>query len=626
VPNDQKRKRFSIWPMPMSVVLAGSFGLLVAVTVSVVLLITVNANFRNTFSLLNDKSVLMIEILRDAIRSHLDPAQEMVTGLAEMYSNGKLELSDSGQLHTVLRTALVSNPGVEAVIIYRNGREKYGYFRGPDGVIEQIPTSVEENPAILAYLDTVGPRAGTRWGPLVYVQQDVYANVGAPLVRAGKIIGFITAAVGTRLLSRIAKEVADENDNTTFVLHGAGHVMAHSNSELIKLRQMLSPSQPVVPIAELGDNILRARAQWRPLDRAFMGAARRGVNLFEVQYGDNGFIVMTGQLSGYGAVPWHVGAYFKAHEVGQEVGRLLFSIAAGMLAAILSIVLAVWLGRKVARPLGEISKQAQRLAALDFDGVDELPGSRIREIDTEARAFNAMLAGLRAFTAYVPKSLVTKLIDRGVEEAGRSRAADLTVLFTDIVGFTSLSETLPAQETAALLNHHFEGVVSCINQSGGTVDKFMGDGLMAFWGAPDDMPDHATAATNAAVAIAARVRADIAQALEQGRPPVRVRIGVHTGPVIVGNIGALDRVNYTIVGDTVNVCQRLQHLGKEIAPDADVVVLLSGTTRQQLNCDIAMISAGRFPVRGRNADVEVWQVVEGTTDAPVEPRGTVSGQ
>src|SRR5690606_38674305 len=144
----------------------------------------------------------------------------------------------------------------------------------------------------------------------------------------------------------------------------------------------------------------------------------------------------------------------------------------------------------------------------DLDSVTEIPGSTIREIDREAKAFNSMLQALRAFSTYVPRTLVRNLLQLGIDNATRSREAVVTVMFTDIAGFTSLAAQMAAPEAAEVLNRHFQLLVVCIDQQNGTVDKFIGDGLLAFWGPPDQDPNHADAACQAALAIARAIAAD----------------------------------------------------------------------------------------------------------------------
>jgi class 3 adenylate cyclase len=167
----------------------------------------------------------------------------------------------------------------------------------------------------------------------------------------------------------------------------------------------------------------------------------------------------------------------------------------------------------------------------------------------------------------------------------------------------------PAAEVAAMLNAHFDLLGRCVEAEGGTIDKFIGDCVMAFWGAPDDQPDHADRALRAARAIAAAMAADNAARRGRGLPAVRVRIGIHSGPVVAGNIGMTGRSGYTIVGDTVNLGNRLEQLGKTVAPGDEVTILVSGATVALSSADRSDLQAlGAQAVSGRRAEIEVYRL------------------
>ena len=167
---------------------------------------------------------------------------------------------------------------------------------------------------------------------------------------------------------------------------------------------------------------------------------------------------------------------------------------------------------------------------------------------------------------------------------------------------------MDASAAAKLLNHHFAILCGAVDAHGGTVDKFLGDGMLAFFGAPDQLKAHAAAAVRAAASIREELRKDNLEAVANGRSPLRVRIGIHTGSVIVGNIGASDRVNYTIVGDTVNVSQRLQDLGKLLAPEAETSILISAETASRLDRTFETVPAGEHRLRGRGEPTAVFAV------------------
>ena len=221
-----------------------------------------------------------------------------------------------------------------------------------------------------------------------------------------------------------------------------------------------------------------------------------------------------------------------------------------------------------------------------------------------------MLAGLRAFEIYVPRTFVLRLLRIGGASALRSEERQVTVLFTDIRGFTTLAERLSHHDLADFLNQHFALVAACVEAEDGTVDKYIGDSVMAFWGAPVAQEDQAERACRAALAVVAAIHADNAERRARGEEPVRMRIGVHTGPAIAGNIGAPGRVNYTLVGDTVNTAQRLEQLGKDFGEsDGEVSVLVSAETAAKLPPKFTVTPVGTCQLRGREASIEVYRLV-----------------
>jgi class 3 adenylate cyclase len=271
------------------------------------------------------------------------------------------------------------------------------------------------------------------------------------------------------------------------------------------------------------------------------------------------------------------------------------------------IGLTIFFGRKIARPIKAASAGAARIAELEISEVKELPRSPFTELDSQAQSFNAMLGALRWFQTYVPRSLVRRLIGRGDREIA-SEERSLTILFTDLVGFTSTSETMTARETADLLNQHFALLAKCVEREEGTIDKFIGDALMAFWGAPDRQPNQVDRAVRAVCAMAQTVQEDNVLRRGQGLVPIRMRMGLHSGPAVVGNIGAPERMNYTVVGDTVNTAQRMEGLGKEVAPDAEIVVLASEAIVAAMTLDVKHEPVGAFTVKGKTEPVQVYRV------------------
>jgi class 3 adenylate cyclase len=335
----------------------------------------------------------------------------------------------------------------------------------------------------------------------------------------------------------------------------------------------------------------------------------QGTDGHVIQLNDAEYVFIYRDLPGFGPLPLRVGAYFQTSDIGEEVRRMIAALIAGVVALILSVIAAIFVGRRIAKPIVQFSESAGRIRDLQIPDVKELPGSIFRELNEQARSFNAMLVALRWFELYVPRKIVESLIKRGAPEQALSDAREITVMFTDIVGFSAASEGMKASEVAAFVNAHFSLVVECVEAEGGTVDKFIGDSVMAFWGAPDAQDDAATRACRAGLAIALRMNEENSLRATRGEPPIHIRVGIHSGDATVGNIGAPGRLNYTIIGDVVNIGQRLEQLGKELyEPGTEVAILISAETANRLDASFNPLPAGHHKVKGRLGEVEVFKL------------------
>lgn len=170
----------------------------------------------------------------------------------------------------------------------------------------------------------------------------------------------------------------------------------------------------------------------------------------------------------------------------------------------------------------------------------------------------------RTFGGYVSPPVMREIIAGGPDAVGRGRKLVVCVLFSDIRGFTTLSEHLPAEEVVALLNRYFSRMTQAVHAHEGTVDKFIGDGLMAFFGAPNQLQAPAANAFAAARGMLASLDQLNAELAAEGRPPLAIGIGLHCGEAVIGHIGSAERNAYTAIGDTVNTASRLESLCKDL--------------------------------------------------------------
>jgi adenylate cyclase len=208
------------------------------------------------------------------------------------------------------------------------------------------------------------------------------------------------------------------------------------------------------------------------------------------------------------------------------------------------------------------------------------------------------------FSQYVPEAVVARLVEQPELMRLGGDARVLTLMFTDLANFTGMSERLSAEATVEVLTEYFNTMTPIIHRHGGTVDKFIGDAVMAFWGAPLDDPQHAVHAVQAAMDMQAAMAALSERLQARGLPSIAMRIGVHTGRVVVGNIGSQTRFSYTVIGDAVNLASRLEGANKEFGTG----ILLSGATAALLPANVSVRRLGTVQVKGKTEAVEVYTV------------------
>ncbi|WP_417684581.1 adenylate/guanylate cyclase domain-containing protein [Roseibium sp.] len=600
------RRRRGRLNMPLTRIISLSFGGFVALSLSLVLFLSVKANYNNTFSLLNDKAILITQSMERQLREHFQSVQSAVVDLKPFFETGTLRVDDPDSGLDRLTVAMATNSRINVLVVTDLNGDNFGVFKAPSGRLWPFKSQIPAGGRETYKLPKLTAQSGPTWGRLLHNDVGQFAHISVPLVVDGRMIGTLTAASSLTALGESIQSMDEGEDSTVFIIANGDEVVVHSDMSVFQtgnVPQVELPSDRNI----LGDPVLAAFGEEEQLE-AFKRAADLGIRVSRVETANDDFIVMRVVIPGYSDEPWVIGQYFRGVSMSREVRRLMGSAAVGLGALLIAVLVAIWMGRRVARPLRNLARQSERVGSLALDDVEPLPRSRVAELDQVALAFNSMVDGLRAMNLYVPRSLFSKLMRLGGQQAAEAREAELTILFTDIVGFTALSEGLSATETASYLNRHFSILVQAVEQEGGTVDKFIGDGMLAFWGAPDARPDNAAAAVRAARRIAEVLKRENDEAEMRGERRIQMRMGIHTGMAVVGNVGALDRWNYTVVGDTVNVTERLQTLGREVGAGEEVVILASADTVARLPEQIVRESAGEFSLRGRSQALEVWKL------------------
>ena len=563
--------------------------------------------------LLVDRAASVIDRQVAAIQNKLDPVTEQLELLAALMAAGRVDVDSPVAVREALAIMMERAPAVSIAAFGTLDLQLHRAVRRPDGTISRDTIKLTDLPRGLERFRDLQTTRRTFWGELFWspsLKQPVL-NVRTPVRRVDDaFIGALVATVGVGDLSSLIGDPQRGGDARHFILFDHDKVLAH-RLLIDPSRFKLTEDKPLPTIQQLGDPVLAHI--WDPavhsqaIDRA-LGALGH-----VVEADGHRWVFVYRELRGYGPRPWLVGQYFPIEEATADLDKLMNGAIVGAATLAVALGLAILMGFRMARSIRTITTAAEAIERLEFDQPMH-KRSRLREIDDAAASLDKARSALRWFGHYVPQRLVRRLMDHG-EDAVVSRRTDLTVMFTDIVSFTPQAEHLPEHETAALLNHHFALLGACIEREGGIIDKYIGDSVMALWGPlAGTPPDYAAAAIRAALDIARVIREDNQIRHARGEAPIRLRIGLHSGPAVVGNIGAPGRINFTVVGDTVNVAQRFEQLGKVyMRPEEDIIVLVSGATiaavKDRANLGIELPQPEFRRVRGHAEPVEVYRLV-----------------
>lgn len=350
-------------------------------------------------------------------------------------------------------------------------------------------------------------------------------------------------------------------------------------------------------------------------DKHFAARETRQVLIQSVRY-----LMLEGDLQNAKEAP--IGRVFVMRNLDAEIEPILTGFRTRLLytavgVVLLALALAVLLARRLSAPLVQLEAAARqvRLGSLDV----EVPVRSADEVGRLTGAFNEMVAGLRQrdqiqglFKRYLAPQVVDELIRNPEKAAPGGERRELTVLFSDLVGFTSLSEVLSPEELVEVLNGYFERATEVLGQHGATLDKFIGDAIMCFWNAPLPQEDHAARACLTALGLLRVVDVLSPELERRGVSGLGCRIGINTGPGVVGNIGSRAAQDYTVIGDTVNLASRLEGAAKVYGTRT----LVSEETVRAARGTVLTRELDLIRVKGRQNPVRVHELVSVAGDAP----------
>jgi adenylate cyclase len=442
---------------------------------------------------------------------------------------------------------------------------------------------------------------------------DVFAALGligftvaAPFSSKGRTLG--VAAIDFTLdgLSSYLAERKISPGTFSYILDSQGRVIA--NSDLTRTYTTEGGRVELRHVSAL-DNVLAAAA--------FANRPRQpDVYQYSFVHGGKDYVASLSTLPAELGARWQLfvitplADFTRAFEANNN--RLLLF---GLIIIGLQVLVIYYLSSVLSRPLERLALKVGRIQELSGETLPAQPSS-IREIAVLSRAIDTLDSAIKSFASYVPVGLVRQLLesDQKLELGGHSRF--LTIFFSDLQAFSTLSESIPSQELLARVSAYLETVNKAVNREHGTIDKFLGDGVMAFWGAPALLEDHAWRACVAALRIQ-RSMADLnARWAVDGVQPLKPRIGIHCDAVVVGNIGSKERMSYTVMGDGVNVAARLEGINKEYGTG----ICISHSVYKEAGERLVVRPMGDVAVKGRRTAIPIYELLAVTgSDAEFAP-------
>ncbi len=302
-------------------------------------------------------------------------------------------------------------------------------------------------------------------------------------------------------------------------------------------------------------------------------------------------------------------ADFLADARRRQIIILLVSVGAIGLA----VLMATRMARTYSRPLEALAVGTRRIRDLDLLFEHRI-ASRLTEVNQLAEAHEQMLSALQSFARYVPIEVVRELLRRGEVARIGGRTERLTVLFTDIRGFTTVAEGMSTETLTAHMDEYFEGMLQILKSHNATIDKLVGDGIVAFWGAPNPNAHHAEQAVKAVLDCRKQLAQFNRDWDQRGLPSLPTCFGMDTGKVLVGNIGARSRLNYTVLGDTVNLASRLEGINRVYGTEA----LASEAARDAAGDGFVWRHVDVVAVKGRTGAVKIYEPLGETDEVPAE--------
>jgi adenylate cyclase len=592
------------------------------------------AAHRNVGDVVGQLNRQIVESIHHELHGVLDDASSMQEAVRSIFFQGTIKVTDEGKREFVFLALLRSQPSLSWISLGFPDGGFFGSRKASDAEIDMIEVKRDAATGTARQrTDYYTPEVGDimfnnrEFEPSNYdataqtwyhraMEEDAPGwnrvsefpgsnrqaiSTSTPLTVNNEFVAVINVVIDLARLSQFLASLEIGKSGTVIVLDRKGNVMASPDPGAIGRQQ--NGEMPNLRSLSRHNNLLRVVGEYishGKVDLATLTDARP-VEFTSSEDGRRYFLT----FAPLGFDDWVVATVIPAADFLATIERnakLLLAALALLTLAIAALAI-LSANRLIGEPLLRIVAQLKHIESFELDAMTRT-SSPLRELENLSAALTQMSRGLSSFRKYIPTALVRTLVARGVEARPGGRQQVLTVLFTDIVGFTGLSERL-GDAIVPVLSEYLEIASTAISGRNGTIDKFIGDAVMAFWGAPAPNDRHAVDACAAALELRRRIDQHCGESKDEVRVRLRIRIGINTGRMLVGNIGSNERLSYTVIGDAVNVASRLEAVNKRYGTE----ILIGEDTRAAAGDVILVRRLDQVAVYGRTRGLAVYELL-----------------
>lgn len=406
-------------------------------------------------------------------------------------------------------------------------------------------------------------------------------SIGFPIYSESKeLIGAIGADISLVLLSKFLESQNISPSGKAFIVNNTGKILTPYNPEIKQKYQGL--------VYATYQEFLSTR------DSADI-----------IKYEGKKYISYVTDLPIIGGLDWDIVVVAPHSDFfGELISTQLQIVGISLLIMLFTSFLIAYFSKRISKPIVTLSKEIDKIKRLELDSNVRVR-SKIKEIVQMNQSIQSLRLAFHSFVRYVPKKIVMDLIERGKEIGLGGEKKELTIFFSDINDFTRAAEAYPTSLIMQTLNQYFDDLSKVILEQEGTIDKYIGDGIMAFWGAPVDVPDHAKRACVTALLCQLHVQQLNKKFRAENKPEFFTRIGISTGTVILGNVGTAERFNYTVIGDTVNATARVQNINKKFKTQ----IIITDETYQHIGKSFLVRPLDFIEVKGKKNKLKIYELV-----------------